>query len=188
MNLNGVLQDMNEVPVADNDGNTGCRFTVAIKLEDLFHEVKSMKPIFNREITITLTRSPHSNIICNTGSIESSDAQVSLGYLDQWFLSCTNYQLTNEAINQMISYYGSPVETLISTKDTAMVSITGKPTSSSSQFYSAPVQLKYRNTALIISFPRTTVFTNQINNVYGQLNDDRFYKMIRLKCLMNGKD
>ena len=35
----------------------------------------------------------------------------------------------------MISYYGSPVETLISTKDTAMVSITGKPTASSSQFY-----------------------------------------------------
>ncbi len=175
MNLGGVLQDdMSEVPDTDTDGTNGCRFTVAIKLEDLFHEVKSMKPIFNREITITLTRSPHSNIICNNGSIESSDAQVSLGYLDQWFLSCTNYQLTNEAINQMIGYYGSPVETLISTKDTAMVSITGKPSKSTSQFYSAPVQLKYRNTALIISFPRTTVYTNQINNVYEPLNKDRF--------------
>lgn len=174
MNLNGVLQNMDAVPNADNDGNTGCRFTVAIKLEDLFHEVKSMKPIFNREITISLTRSPHSNIICNNGSVIDSDAQVSLGYLDQWFLSCTNYQLTNEAINQMLSYYGSPVETLISTKDTAMVSITGKPTASSSQFYSAPVQLKYRNTALIISFPRTTVFTNQINNIYGQIEQQQF--------------
>ena len=123
---------------------------------------------------ISLTRSPHSNIICNNGSVQSSDAQVSLGYLDQWFLSCTNYQLTNEAINQMISYYGSPVETLISTKDAAVVSITSKPTASTSQFYSAPIQLKYRNTALIITFPRTTVFTNQINNVYGQLNQERF--------------
>jgi len=174
MNLNGVLEDMEEVNNTDADGKTGCRFSVAIKLEDLFHEVKSMKPIFNREIMISLTRSPHSNIICNNGSVQSSDAQVSLGYLDQWFLSCTNYQLTNEAINQMISYYGSPVETLISTKDTAVVSITGKPTASSSQFYSAPVQLKYRNTALIITFPRTTVYTNQINNVYGQLNQERF--------------
>ena len=36
--------------------------------------------------------------------------------------------------------------------------------------------LKYRNTALIISFPRTTVFTNQINNVYGQLNNGLFLK------------
>lgn len=174
MNLNGVLEDMEEVNDTDTNGETGCRFSVAIKLEDLFHEVKSMKPIFNREIMISLTRSPHSNIICNNGSVQSSDAQVSLGYLDQWFLSCTNYQLTNEAINQMISYYGSPVETLISTKDTAVVSITGKPTGSSSQFYSAPVQLKYRNTALIITFPRTTVYTNQINNVYGQLNQERF--------------
>ena len=57
-----------------------------------------------------------------------------------------------------------------------MVSITGIQSSASSQFYSAPVQLKYRNTALIISFPRTTVFTNQINNVYGQLNKARFLR------------
>ena len=176
MNLNGVLLDMEQVPNADDNGNTGCRFSVAIKLEDLFHEVKSMKPIFNREITISLTRSPHSNIICNNGTVNSSDAQVSIGYLDQWFLSCTNYQLTNEAINQMLSYYGSPVETLISTKDTAAVSITGKPTGSSSQFYSAPIQLKYRNTSLIISFPRTTVFTNQINNTYGQIDKEQFFE------------
>ena len=174
MNLNGVLLDMAQVPNVDDNGNTGCRFSVAIKLEDLFHEVKSMKPIFNREIVISLTRSPHSNIICNNGTVNSSEAQVSIGYLDQWFLSCTNYQLTNEAINQMLSYYGSPVETLISTKDTAAVSITGKPTGSSSQFYSAPIQLKYRNTALIISFPRTTVFTNQINNTYGQIDQEQF--------------
>lgn len=176
MNLNGVLLDMDSVPNADDNGNTGCRFSVAIKLEDLFHEVKSMKPIFNREITISLTRSPHSNIICNNGTVNSSEAQVSIGYLDQWFLSCTNYQLTNEAINQMLNYYGSPVETLISTKDTAAVSITGKPTGSSSQFYSAPIQLKYRNTSLIISFPRTTVFTNQINNTYGQIDQEQFFE------------
>ena len=176
MNLNGVLFDMDEVPNADDDGTHGCRFSVAIKLEDLFHEVKSLKPIFNRDVIISLTRSPHSNIICNNGSVSSSDAQVSLGYLDQWFLSCTNYQLSNEAINQMLNYYGSPVETLITTKDVAQVSISGIPSSASSQFYSAPIQLKYRNTALIITFPRTTVFTNQINNVYGQLNNGLFLK------------
>ena len=176
MNLNGVLQSMETVPVADTDGRSGCRFTVAIKLEDLFHEVKSMKPIFNREITITLTRAPRSDIICNNGSISSSNALVRLGYLDQWFLSYTNYQLTNEAINQMISYYGSPVETLISTKDTAIVSLVNIPSQSSSQFYSAPVQLKYRNTSLIISFPRTTVFTNQVNNIYAQLDQQQFFR------------
>ena len=108
MNLNGVLQDMDEVPNSHTDGNEACRFSVAIKHEDLFSEVKSMAPIFNRDVTITLTRSPHSNIICNNGSINSTEAQVSLGYLDQWFLSCTNYQLSNEAINQMLNYYGSP--------------------------------------------------------------------------------
>ena len=176
MNLNGVLLDMDEVPNVDDDGTHGCRFSVAIKLEDLFHEVKSLKPIFNRDVIISLTRSPHSNIVCNNGSVSSSDAQVSLGYLDQWFLSCTNYQLSNDAINQMLNYYGSPVETLITTKDSAMVSITGIPSSASSQFYSAPIQLKYRNTALIISFPRTTVFTNQINNVYGQLEKSQFLR------------
>jgi hypothetical protein len=176
MNLNGVLQDMDEVPNSHTDGNEACRFSVAIKLEDLFSEVKSMAPIFNRDVTITLTRSPHSNIICNNGSINSTEAQVSLGYLDQWFLSCTNYQLSNQAINQMLNYYGSPVETLITTRDAVAVSITGTPTGASSQFYSAPIQLKYRNTALIISFPRTTVFTNQINNIYGQLNKTQFLR------------
>ena len=94
MNLNRILQDMDAVPDSHIDGTEACRFSVAIKLEDLFSEVKSMKPIFNRDITITLTRSPHSNIICNNGSINSTEAQVSLGYLDQWFLSCTNYQLS----------------------------------------------------------------------------------------------
>ena len=176
MNLNGVLQDMDEVPNSHTDGNEACRFSVAIKLEDLFSEVKSMAPIFNRDVTITLTRSPHSNIICNNGSINTTEAQVSLGYLDQWFLSCTNYQLSNQAINQMLNYYGSPVETLITTRDAVAVSITGTPTGASSQFYSAPIQLKYRNTALIISFPRTTVFTNQINNIYGQLNKTQFLR------------
>ena len=176
MNLNGVLQDMDEVPNSHSDGNEACRFSVAIKLEDLFSEVKSMAPIFNRDVTITLTRSPHSSIVCNNGSINSTEAQVSLGYLDQWFLSCTNYQLSNQAINQMLEYYNSPVETLITTRDAVAVSITGTPTGASSQFYSAPIQLKYRNTALIISFPRTTVFTNQINNIYGQLNKTQFLR------------
>ena len=176
MNLNGVLDDMDIVPNSDNDGKTGCSFSVAIKIEDLFPEVKSMPPIFNREITITLTRAPHSNVICNNGGINSSEAQVSLGYLHQWFLSCTNYQLTNEAINQMLSYYSLPVETLITTRDVAPVSLVGVPSKASSQFYSAPIQLKYRNTALIITFPRITVFTNQINNVYGQLNNGMFLK------------
>lgn len=176
MNLNGVLDDMDEVPASDDNGTAGCRFSVAIKLEDLFSEVKSMAPIFNRDVTITLTRAPHSNIVCNNGSIDTTEAQVSLGYLDQWFLSCTNYQLSNEAINQMLNYYGSPVETLITTRDVVAVSIAGDPTGGSSQFYRAAVQLKYRNTALIISFPRTTVFTNQVNNLYGQLNKARFLR------------
>ena len=64
----------------------------------------------------------------------------------------------------MDKYYAAPCETLIQTRDATFQGLT-KRAPGTSQYYSLAVEVKYRNTAFILSFPRNKVFTKQINNM-----------------------
>ena len=64
----------------------------------------------------------------------------------------------------MDKYYAAPCETLIQTRDATFQGLT-KRAGGTSQYYSLAVEVKYRNTAFILSFPRNKVFTKQINNI-----------------------
>lgn len=144
--------------------NDKAYFNCAIKLSDLFFEVKSLPPIYNHKITIELTRSNTNALIINNQNVQNTDASVVCDTIKHFYLSNTNYQLTDDAKTQMDKYYGSPCETLIQTRDATFQGLT-KREGGTSQYYSLAVEVKYRNTAFILSFPRNKVFTKQINNM-----------------------
>ena len=139
-------------------------FNCAIKLSDLFFEVKSLPPIYNHKITIELTRSNTNALIINNQNVQNTDASVVCDNIKHFYLSNTNYQLTDDAKTQMDKYYAAPCETLIQTRDATFQGLT-KRAGGTSQYYSLAVEVKYRNTAFILSFPRNKVFTKQINNI-----------------------
>lgn len=144
--------------------NDKAYFNCAIKLSDLFFEVKSLPPIYNHKITIELTRSNTNALIINNQNVQNTDASVVCDTIKHFYLSNTNYQLTDDAKTQMDKYYSSPCETLIQTRDATFQGLT-KREGGTSQYYSLAVEVKYRNTAFILSFPRNKVFTKQINNI-----------------------
>lgn len=144
--------------------NDKAYFNCAIKLSDLFFEVKSLPPIYNHKITIELTRSNTNALIINNQNVQNTDASVVCDTIKHFYLSNTNYQLTDDAKTQMDKYYASPCETLIQTRDATFQGLT-KREGGTSQYYSLAVEVKYRNTAFILSFPRNKVFTKQINNM-----------------------
>ena len=139
-------------------------FNCAIKLSDLFFEVKSLPPIYNHKITIELTRSNTNALIINNQNVQNTEASVVCDKINHFYLSNTNYQLTDDAKTQMDKYYAAPCETLIQTRDATFQGLT-KRAGGTSQYYSLAVEVKYRNTAFILSFPRNKVFTKQINNI-----------------------
>ena len=145
-------------------GNDKAYFNCAIKLSDLFFEVKSLPPIYNHKITIELTRSNTNALIINNQNVQNTDASVVCDTIKHFYLSNTNYQLTDDAKTQMDKYYAAPCETLIQTRDATFQGLT-KREGGTSQYYSLAVEVKYRNTAFILSFPRNKVFTKQINNI-----------------------
>ena len=144
--------------------NDKAYFNCAIKLSDLFFEVKSLPPIYNHKITIELTRSNTNALIINNQNVQNTDASVVCDNIKHFYLSNTNYQLTDDAKTQMDKYYSAPCETLIQTRDATFQGLT-KREGGTSQYYSLAVEVKYRNTAFILSFPRNKVFTKQINNI-----------------------
>ena len=144
--------------------NDKAYFNCAIKLSDLFFEVKSLPPIYNHKITIELTRSNTNALIINNQNVQNTDASVVCDKINHFYLSNTNYQLTDDAKTQMDKYYAAPCETLIQTRDATFQGLT-KRAGGTSQYYSLAVEVKYRNTAFILSFPRNKVFTKQINNM-----------------------
>lgn len=145
-------------------GDDKAYFNCAIKLSDLFFEVKSLPPIYNHKITIELTRSNTNALIINNQNVQNTDASVVCDKINHFYLSNTNYQLTDDAKTQMDKYYAVPCETLIQTRDATFQGLT-KRAGGTSQYYSLAVEVKYRNTAFILSFPRNKVFTKQINNI-----------------------
>ena len=144
--------------------NDKAYFNCAIKLSDLFFEVKSLPPIYNHKITIELTRSNTNALIINNQNVQNTVASVVCDTIKHFYLSNTNYQLTDDAKTQMDKYYSAPCETLIQTRDATFQGLT-KREGGTSQYYSLAVEVKYRNTAFILSFPRNKVFTKQINNI-----------------------
>lgn len=145
-------------------GDNKAYFNCAIKLSDLFFEVKSLPPIYNHKITIELTRSNTNALIINNQNVQNTEASVVCDNIKHFYLSNTNYQLTDDAKTQMDKYYAAPCETLIQTRDATFQGLT-KRAGGTSQYYSLAVEVKYRNTAFILSFPRNKVFTKQINNI-----------------------
>lgn len=115
---NAVITDVTTVP-------TEGKYKISIRckwyLSDIFYPIDSLDYIFNRELKITLTRAPTSNIICNVlNTIGDRKTVAPVVSCQKFELVATSYLLTDTARNQMLQIYSQPIETLMGVETVAL--------------------------------------------------------------------
>lgn len=139
-----------------------------IKLSDIFQCVYTLPPLFNHKVSVNLTRYSTNIIPCSipysANSTSSSDSlnyattatSVNLSAFINFKANVDVYQLTDEAISQMKTYYSKPIETLFTQCKQFNQTITSLPTESSNQTINISVDSAYKNKLLTIAIPRFT--------------------------------
>lgn len=174
-----------EISNVENDGNSSIVWHVAvnenafayvgfiqqkIKLSDIFQCVYTLPPLFNHKVSVNLTRYSTNIIPCSIPKTKFTDTKNILKY-DYESTTATSvnlsafinfkanvdvYQLTDEAISQMKTYYSKPIETLFTQCKQFNQTITSLPTESSNQTINISVDSAYKNKLLTIAIPRFT--------------------------------
>ena len=141
-----------------------------IKLSDIFQCVYTLPPLFNHKVSVNLTRYSTNIIPCSIPKTILTDEKKKLQYdyapntatsvnLSAFINFKANvdvYQLTDEAISQMKTYYSKPIETLFTQCKQFNQTITSLPTASSNQTINISVDSAYKNKLLTIAIPRFT--------------------------------
>lgn len=140
-----------------------------IKLSDIFQCVYTLPPLFNHKVSVNLTRYSTNIIPCSIPKTEFNDGKKILQYDYASTATSVNlsafinfkanvdvYQLTDEAISQMKTYYSKPIETLFTQCKQFNQTITSLPTASSNQTINISVDSAYKNKLLTIAIPRFT--------------------------------
>lgn len=175
-----------EISNVENDGNSSIVWHVAtgaddkvayigfiqqkIKLSDIFQCVYTLPPLFNHKVSVNLTRYSTNIIPCSIPKTKFTEETKKLKYdyaadtalsvnLSAFINFKANvdvYQLTDEAISQMKTYYSKPIETLFTQCKQFNQTITSLPTESSNQTINISVDSAYKNKLLTIAIPRFT--------------------------------
>ena len=139
-----------------------------IKLSDIFQCVYTLPPLFNHKVSVNLTRystniipcsipySANSTTTTNTLNYATTATSVNLSAFINFKANVDVYQLTDEAISQMKTYYSKPIETLFTQCKQFNQTITSLPTASSNQTINISVDSAYKNKLLTIAIPRFT--------------------------------
>lgn len=139
-----------------------------IKLSDIFQCVYTLPPLFNHKVSVNLTRystniipcsipySANSTTTANTLNYATTATSVNLSAFINFKANVDVYQLTDEAISQMKTYYSKPIETLFTQCKQFNQTITSLPTASSNQTINISVDSAYKNKLLTIAIPRFT--------------------------------
>ena len=139
-----------------------------IKLSDIFQCVYTLPPLFNHKVSVHLTRystniipcsipySANSTTTANTLNYATTATSVNLSAFINFKANVDVYQLTDEAISQMKTYYSKPIETLFTQCKQFNQTITSLPTASSNQTINISVDSAYKNKLLTIAIPRFT--------------------------------
>ena len=114
---NAVITNVSKVPTGNYKISIRCKWY----LSDIFYPIDSLDYIFNRELKITLTRAPTSNIICNVlNTIGDRKKVAAVASCQKFELVATSYLLTDTARNQMLQIYSQPIETLMGVETVAL--------------------------------------------------------------------
>lgn len=155
---NDVIQnaDKNSVILQQDTPITGMiPFRCKLYLSDLFnYTVDSLDYIFNKEISITLTRSSTSNIIANVLSPSSDSSTIlEVQEMNKFELIAFSYLLTDTARNQLIQFYNRPVETLYGVQ-TLNVTPFVQHEKSVEQTITLPMPVTYDTKCILICIPK----------------------------------
>ena len=130
-------------------------FRCKLYLSDLFnYTVDSLDYIFNREINITLQRASTdfilANILSNGGSYKSA---LNVSGITKFELVCFSYLLTDQAKQQLLSYYSKPVETLFFFFLTNLTPLYNA-TKDAEQNITLPLTVNYDTKCILLAFPK----------------------------------
>ena len=153
-------------------------FRCKLYLSDLFnYTVDSLDYIFNREISITLQRGSTdfilANILSNGGSYKTA---LNVSGITKFELICFSYLLTDQARQQLLSYYSKPVETLFGVQTTNLTPLYNFDPDTE-QNITLPITVNYDTKCILLAFPKCSnalvpLSTPMSNKIVKQITTD----------------
>ena len=143
----------------DNQTYHGLYIRQRIPLSALFTSANYIGPIFNKKITIILTRSTNNKLICDTGV---SGGAVELYAFTNFKLSQEFYTMSTKAIEQARKYYQQEVQHVYTNKKTMFVSMPGgQPTADGTIQMNLNLDGSLTSSLLVLGVPRKINFADQ---------------------------
>ena len=169
---NDTVQNMdkNSVILQQDTFITGTiPFRCKLYLSDLFnYTVDSLDYIFNREISITLTRSSNDFIIANVLSPQGDEkTTLKVNSTSKFELIAFSYLLTDTARNQLIQFYNRPVETLYGVQ-TMNVTPFVQHSSNVEQTITLPMPVTYDTKCILICIPKCSNALQELSTPLGK--------------------
>lgn len=153
-------------------------FRCKLYLSDLFnYTVDSLDYIFNREISITLQRGSTdfilANILSNGGTYKTA---LNVSGVTKFELVCFSYLLTDQAKQQLLSYYSKPVETLFGVQTTNLTPLYNFDPDTE-QNITLPLTVNYDTKCILLAFPKCSnalvpLSTPMSNEIVKQITTD----------------
>lgn len=143
------------------DGQTyhGLYIRQRVPLSALFTSANYIGPIFNKKITVILTRAAYNNIICDTGV---SGGSVQLYAFTNFKLSQEFYTMSTKAIEQARKYYQQEIQHVFTNKKTLYASMPGgKPTADGTIQMNLNLDGSLTSSLLVLGVPRKLGFASQ---------------------------
>lgn len=140
-------------------GEYGLYIRQRIPVSAFFTSANYIGPIFNKKITIILTRSTNNKLICDTGV---KDGKVELYAFTNFKLSQEFYTMSTKAIEQARKYYQQEVQHVYTNKKTMFVSMPGgKPTPNGTIQMNLNLDGSLTSSLLVLGVPRFINFADQ---------------------------
>lgn len=153
-------------------------FRCKLYLSDLFnYTVDSLDYIFNREISITLQRGSTdfilANILSNGGTYKTA---LNVSGVTKFELICFSYLLTDQAKQQLLSYYSKPIETLFGVQTTNLTPLYNFDPDTE-QNITLPLTVNYDTKCILLAFPKCSnalvpLSTPMSNEIVKQITTD----------------
>lgn len=143
----------------DNTTYHGLYIRQRIPLSAFFTSANYIGPIFNKKITIILTRSTNNKLICDTGIANGS---VELYAFTNFKLSQEFYTMSTKAIEQARKYYQQEIQHVYTNKKTMFVSMPGgQPTADGTIQMNLNLDGSLTSSLLVLGVPRKINFADQ---------------------------
>lgn len=157
-----------------------------VPLSALFTSANYIGPIFNKKITIILTRSTNNKLICDTGAERGA---VELYAFTNFKLSQEFYTMSTKAIEQARRYYQQEIQHVYTNKKTMFVSMPGgKPTADGTIQMNLNLDGSLTSSLLVLAVPRKINFEDQPqtgNAINGTVGKQYQFNKLAANSLVN---